>query len=126
MKHLNSKEIEYRQTPIKYTAADCLSMQQIMMNMNIIDPQQSSNLLNETCILTIEQCTSSIELLENNNVLYTTQYDSMTHSPELIIPPSISTQSTTSDWEPISSNEDESTYTRSTSRKIKTCSSKNK
>ncbi|CAF1384611.1 unnamed protein product [Rotaria sordida] len=119
MKHLNSKEIEHRQTSIKYTAADCLSMQQIMININIIDPQQSSNLLNETCILTIEQCISSIELLENNNALYTTQYDSMTHSPEPIVSPSILTQSTTRDWELISSNEDESTYTRSTSRKLK-------
>ena len=95
LKHLNSKAIEYRQLLIKYTADDCLSMEQILINMNLI----------------MEQRTPSIEIPENKNILCISHdYSSMTHPPEFIsLPPSTLTRIKQQDWESISSNDDEST-----------------
>jgi hypothetical protein len=43
LKRLNGKELEHRQFLMRYAADDCLSMEQIMLNMGLLNEQQHSS-----------------------------------------------------------------------------------
>ncbi|CAF4290365.1 unnamed protein product [Rotaria magnacalcarata] len=56
--HFNSAEIEHRQSLIRYAVYDCLSMQQIMLKLKLIEPQESNiNPSNEIIAATLNDIT---------------------------------------------------------------------